>query len=139
MAKESLEITAVCAEHVVLVRGSIVVVHSRATGEELCRIEADGDVACVMTMTAVAVSSTHVAFVIMSDDVAVHALPSGKKAFDIHSGSNAIHFVALSPDGSRLAVVDCTLPLRIFDVVNWVGKLLLKQRCNLRKHVQHVT
>jgi WD40 repeat protein len=122
--EEPLTFAAMSSEHVALVRGNLVVVQVRATGKELCRIEAEGIVMSNSSCGPVSLSSSHVAFSVPSENhVAVHALPSlpsDGQAFD-HSTARHITvgmcvMVCFSPDGSLLGVADNTSRLKIFDV-----------------------
>jgi WD40 repeat protein len=121
IAEEPLTFAAMNSEHVALVRGKLVVVQMRATGEELCRIEAEGTVMSNSSCGPVSVSLSHVAFVVPSKNhVAVHALPSARQVCD----HREVHYipieicvqVCISPDGSLLAVTDITRRLQIFKV-----------------------
>lgn len=90
--------------HVALARQKDVVVWSINTSEEVCRIKAAGAVSSNSHFRPLDISSTHVAYIMPSQNrVAVHNLPSGKKAYELESHQTMS--VSISSHTSRLALL----------------------------------
>ena len=129
-----LSFAAMSTEHVALVHGSLVVVQSRETGVEICRIEAKGTVKACAGNQPVAVCATHVAFVSMqAKSVALHELPSGRLVV-WHVMSDIVQGIVFSADGSKLLVGDFNTGAHVFETAT--GKRIECVRATEAKSVE---